>query len=153
MCVVHVYADIYMHVHACIWWGMCIAPRQVGISRLKAAEEVDMLIEGTSEPTCHDILMALRLPTLVGSARTPVTSVDGAKVINQSINQSIKQSLNVSQSSVDQTSNSYIPPWGVVVLHIGVGHSLVLCLARARLPARNHLVNEVEFLGLITQNG
>ena len=21
-------------------------------------------------------------------------------------------------------SNSYIPPWGVVILHIGVGHSL-----------------------------
>ena len=30
---------------------------------------------------------------------------------------------------------------------------LVSCPARARLPARNGLVNEVEFLGLITQNG
>ena len=30
---------------------------------------------------------------------------------------------------------------------------LVSCPARARLPARNGLVNKVEFLGLITQNG
>ena len=30
---------------------------------------------------------------------------------------------------------------------------LVSCPASARLPARNGLVNEVEFLGLITQNG
>ena len=30
---------------------------------------------------------------------------------------------------------------------------VALCPARARLPARNGLVNEVEFLGLITQNG
>ena len=29
---------------------------------------------------------------------------------------------------------------------------LVSCPARARLPVRNGLVNEVEFLGLITQN-
>ena len=29
---------------------------------------------------------------------------------------------------------------------------VVSCPARARLPARNGLVNEVEFLGLITQN-
>ena len=31
--------------------------------------------------------------------------------------------------------------------------ALVSCPARTRLPARNGLVNEVEFLGLITQNG
>ena len=30
---------------------------------------------------------------------------------------------------------------------------LVLCPAHARLPVRNGLVNEVKFLGLITQNG
>ena len=30
---------------------------------------------------------------------------------------------------------------------------VVSCPARVRLPARNGLVNEVEFLGLITQNG
>ena len=30
---------------------------------------------------------------------------------------------------------------------------LVSCPPRARLPARNGLVNEVEFLGLIPQNG
>ena len=30
---------------------------------------------------------------------------------------------------------------------------LVLCPARMRLPVRNGLVNEVEFLGLITQTG
>ena len=33
---------------------------------------------------------------------------------------------------------------------------VILCSlvpARARLPARNSLVNEVKFLGLITQNG
>ena len=30
---------------------------------------------------------------------------------------------------------------------------LVSCSARVRLPARNDLVNKVEFLGLITQNG
>ena len=32
-------------------------------------------------------------------------------------------------------------------------HQLVSCPAHAHLPARNSLVNEVEFLGLITQNG
>ena len=32
-------------------------------------------------------------------------------------------------------------------------YNLVSCPARARLPARNGLVNEVEFLGFITQNG
>ena len=37
-----------------------------------------------------------------------------------------------------------IIPWGAA--------TLVSCPARARLPARNGLVNEVEFLGLITQN-
>ena len=31
------------------------------------------------------------------------------------------------------------------------GGKLVSCPARTRLPARNGLVNEVEFLGLITQ--
>ena len=30
---------------------------------------------------------------------------------------------------------------------------LVSCPAHAHLPARNSLVNEVKFLGLITQNG
>ena len=32
------------------------------------------------------------------------------------------------------------------------GLPLVSCLAHTRLPVRNGLVNEVEFLGLITQN-
>ena len=36
---------------------------------------------------------------------------------------------------------------------LGGSADLVSCPARARLPARNGLVNEVEFLGLITQNG
>ena len=31
--------------------------------------------------------------------------------------------------------------------------NVVSCPPRARLPARNDLVNEVEFLGLIPQNG
>ena len=40
------------------------------------------------------------------------------------------------------------------LLHRAVDvRSLVSCPARAHLPARNGLVNEVEFLGLITQNG
>ena len=33
------------------------------------------------------------------------------------------------------------------------GYIVVSCPARARLPASNGLVNEVEFLRLITQNG
>ena len=47
--------------------------------------------------------------------------------------------------------------------HEGRGHEILIvllglqilnpCPTRARLPARNCLVNEVEFLGLITQNG
>ena len=32
-------------------------------------------------------------------------------------------------------------------------YTVVSCPPRARLPARNGLVNEVEFLGLIHQNG
>ena len=35
---------------------------------------------------------------------------------------------------------------------IVVALALVSCPARVRLPARNGLVNEVEFLGLVTQN-
>ena len=35
----------------------------------------------------------------------------------------------------------------------GPKFSLVSCPAHARLPARSSLVNEVKFLGLITQNG
>ena len=31
--------------------------------------------------------------------------------------------------------------------------TLVLCPARVRFPVRNGLVNEVKFLGLVTQNG
>ena len=47
----------------------------------------------------------------------------------------------------DQENSPYVPccrRWYSYV---------ALCPARARLPARNSLVNEVEFLGLITQNG
>ena len=35
---------------------------------------------------------------------------------------------------------------------LGQWNYIVSCPARARLPARNGLVNEVEFLGLVTQN-
>ena len=43
---------------------------------------------------------------------------------------------------------------GPAQLSVAIGTvKLVSCPARARLPARNGLVNEVEFLGLITQNG
>ena len=38
-------------------------------------------------------------------------------------------------------------------MELGELGELVSCPARARLPARNGLVNEVKFLGLITQNG
>ena len=41
----------------------------------------------------------------------------------------------------------------LVVFSESEHYYLVLCPARTRLPARNDLVNEVEFLGLITQNG
>ena len=41
----------------------------------------------------------------------------------------------------------------VAVYMYANGGKLVSCPARTRLPARNGLVNEVEFLGLITQNG
>ena len=40
---------------------------------------------------------------------------------------------------------------GVRMVHVGL--AVVSCPAHARLLARNSLVNEVEFLGLITQNG
>ena len=45
-------------------------------------------------------------------------------------------------------------PLGTVGSGMGGGgrNALVSCPARARLPARNGLVNEVKFLGLITQN-
>ena len=39
------------------------------------------------------------------------------------------------------------------ILPLRAEPALVLYPAHARLPARNGLVNEVEFLGLITQNG
>jgi len=39
------------------------------------------------------------------------------------------------------------------VTHIARWCALVSCPPRARLPARNGLVNEVEFLGLIPQIG
>ena len=44
---------------------------------------------------------------------------------------------------VPLTRVAYVTACGIVVL----------CPAHARLLARNGLVNEVEFLGLITQNG
>ena len=42
--------------------------------------------------------------------------------------------------------------WGVCKGCVREGYA-VSCPARARLSARNGLVNEVKFLGLITQNG
>ena len=42
---------------------------------------------------------------------------------------------------------------GLAVSRTAGAYMLDSCPARARLPARNGLVNEVEFLGLITQNG
>ena len=40
-----------------------------------------------------------------------------------------------------------------VTLRMGGKYDLVSCPPRVHLPARNGLVNEVEFLGLIPQNG
>ena len=43
-------------------------------------------------------------------------------------------------------------PQLVFVIVYDINSNLVSCPAHAHLPARNSLVNEVEFLGLITQN-
>ena len=52
-----------------------------------------------------------------------------------------------------QSSTTAIVTIAVYATHTASDASLVSCPARARFPARNGLVNEVEFLGLITQNG
>ena len=57
-------------------------------------------------------------------------------------------------SNKNDGQNFLTPVAAVTTATIGVTTPcLVSCPARARLPARNGLVNEVEFLGLVTQNG